>query len=195
MMLATLLVAAAMPAHAFDRLPAASQAQSLLTSARALAASPSFGVRPATVLAVAAAGAGFDAVFAPAGAAGTVDGGRSGARGTYTVSARTADRVVFSLNVDLGANHIVGTLTLTRSGNNASLIFEGDVTTPSDPSEPAEHIGPTTATGSYTFDAATGTGTIRYNAGGQDRTETFSQTATGMRMTLMGMPHTFTKTR
>lgn len=193
MMTATLLAAVLLsPAQAFDRLPAAPQALSLVTSMRA--ASASFGVRPERLLAAAPAGAGLDAIFAPAGAAGTIDGGRSGAKGTYTIQARAADRVVIGLSADLGVNRVVATLTLTRSGSDATLAFDAMVSTPSDPSEPPEHIV-SSATGRFTFDPATGAGTISYTADGQTRTETFSQTPTGMKMTLLGMPHTLTRTR
>lgn len=181
-----LLIAASSPSHAFDRLPAASEALSIVYSARG----------PVATLAqagpVAAKSAGFDLVFAPVGAAGRIapQAGSRGAKGTYSVLALGADLVSFKVDLNFMGNVIKATLDITRAGEQATIVFSGTALGPGDTTpSPIRH----TASGRYTYDPVSRTGTISYVTGGQTKTETFSQTADGIKITLMQVPHVFTR--
>jgi hypothetical protein len=184
----TLLSSLLSPAHAFDRLPAESEARGLVTAAKEFNAQ-----RVRMIPAAMNADAGLDAIFAPAGTAGTIAAapGSRGAKGTYTIDEKTSNKVKLGLVVDFGDLRIVATLQVARSGGNATLSFDGRATADGEPPQDIR----TTASGTFTFDPATGSGTITYKVDGASRTETFSQTPSGMRMTLMGKPHVFTRAR
>ena len=159
-----------------------------------MTAAKEFGAGRARFVPVAmTADAGLDAIFAPAGAAGTIAAapGTHGAKGTYSIDEKNPNKVKLGLVVDFGDLHVEATLQVVRSGSNATLSFDGRATSDGDPPQDIH----TTASGTFTFDPATGGGTITYKVDGATRTESFSQTPAGMKMTLMGKPHVFTRTR
>ncbi len=185
MMIATLLlIAASSPSHAFDRLPAASEALSIVSAAR--------GPQAPLVLAAADKVAGFDVVFAPVGTKGKIapEAAFRGAKGTYSVLALSADRVTFKVDLNFMGNVIAATLDITRSGEQASIVFSGTALGPGDDQpSPLRHA----ASGRYAYDPVSRTGSISYVTGGATKTESFSQTADGIKMTLMQVPHVFTR--
>lgn len=175
---ALVVTAVSSTAHAFDRLPAGSQA--LVDAARTLNARQAAQASEARLIlaqADVAAQPGLNVIFSSLGRAGRVAPvtADTGAVGTYTVTSLSASEVVFQLATNL----ITGTLTITVTApGQARIRFVG--TAGGQPQD-------VTAEGGFTYDAATRTGTIAY---GTSR-ETFTATATGMNMTLATIPHVF----
>lgn len=205
MLLPTLLIAAVCsPSHASGQLPAGPEA--LVLTQAALLRQDVMGIRvrqavqdtwqssvgaPRLTLAAASAGPGLDVIFAPLGRSGHVapvpplDGGSGvGAKGTYEVTSISAGQVSFQLTADL----ISGQLTIALAGpGRASLHFAGTT------GGKAVNVA---ASGNYSYDAATRTGTISYSlSDGSQKTESFTLKSSGMRMTLAGMLHEFTRDR